>query len=186
MKVPSRFRKNEYCSLIIEFARILEPEVYCELGVYQCFTINRLLPYVGHAIGIDIADKRKHFDKTWKNWEFYKMDSEKFSGSYKGPLLDLVFIDADHAHESVLDDIHNLTPLIKPHTGILLLHDTYPIQEGLLHPGHCNDAWKAAKKIHQEFAEWEIVTIPKPWAGLSILRRTTEGSHGWMDCKRGV
>lgn len=182
IKVPGKYRKNEFVSFIIELARLMQPEVYCEVGVYQCHTINRLLPYVGKAIGIDIEDRLAHFDKSRRNWEFFKGTSDKFVNEYyKGPEIDLLFIDADHSRNSVLADLDLMEKLVRPWTGLVLLHDTYPIRRDLIQPGYCSDAWKAAKEIHKKMPQWEIVTLPGPWAGLSILRRLVEGKHGYMD-----
>lgn len=184
VKVPSRFRKNEYLALIIEMARVLEPDVYCELGIYEAYTFNRMLPYVGHGIGIDIRDKRVHITDTHDNWEFFKGTSKEFVEKYSGPKIDLLFIDADHTATAVIQDLENLKPHIKPETGMVLLHDTYPVRKDLIQPGYCGNAWEAAKEVHHSLRDsWEIVTIPEPWAGLSILRKLDNQCHGWMDRK---
>jgi hypothetical protein len=118
------------------------------------------------------------------NVEFFQMESEAFAITWKkrkDPTIDFLFIDADHRCESVLKDFNLLSPFVLLHTGLIFLHDTYPIKEELLDDGRCSTAWKAAREI-TDYADFEIVTLPGPWAGLSIIRKTN-GSHGWMDTK---
>lgn len=181
INVPSRYRKMEYLHLLIEMGRILQPEVYCELGTYKGFTFNRMLPYVGHAYGIDIKDYRRCMDTSRRNWEFYQGTSAQFAKQYQGEPIDMLFIDAHHSAQAVLNDVEAMQPLMRPNTGMVFLHDTYPIQKNLLQPSYCGDAWRAAKELHKNYPEWEIVTLPLPWAGLSIMRLLEDGCHGWME-----
>jgi hypothetical protein len=183
MKViaPKEYKQTEFVPLMIELAKLFKPSVYVELGVKKCYTFNRMLPYVKKGIGIDIKDCSNFIDKREYNWEFHHCNSIEFAKKYKGPEIDLLFIDADHSCKSVLEDINTMQPFVRPWTGLVLLHDTYPVEPGLLQKGYCHDAWKAANTIWSRMDCWEIVTLPGPWAGLSILRKLVDGKHGYMD-----
>ena len=54
MKTPPEYREMEFVGLLIELAKLFKPQIYVELGVKKGYTITRLAPYVGKAIGIDI------------------------------------------------------------------------------------------------------------------------------------
>ena len=183
MKViaPKKYKETEFVPLLIELAKLFQPGVYCELGVKKCYTFNRMLPYVGKGIAIDIQDCYDYINKSKRNWEFHQCDSKQFVEKYDGPMIDFLFIDANHSCKSVLEDLRLMKPLVKAWTGLVFLHDTYPVEPGLLQEGYCYDAWRAANTIWSREDCWEIVTLPGPWAGLSILRRLVDGKHGYMD-----
>lgn len=90
--------------------------------------------------------------------------------------FDVIFIDADHSYEAVLADLYGAWQLIAPTTGLILAHDTYPTNTGLVSPRYCGEAWRAVRDFKEQMgAECECVTLPGPWAGMSILRRVVPG-----------
>lgn len=183
IKTPKEYREMEHKNLLVEIAKLFKPETYMEIGVKKCYTFNSILPYVKKAVAVDIVNREKYIDystsvKIIKCW----LPSYDFSKIWKGD-IDLLFIDGNHHKESVLNDFYNFLPFVKKETGLIFLHDTYPIKRELIVDGYCSNAWEAAKEIRQEFSqvELEIITLPGPWAGLSMIRPLDKNKHGWMD-----
>jgi hypothetical protein len=178
---------QEFVPLIYFFVEMYEPDVYVEVGVEAGYTFNQISLFVKEAYAVDIkpmggiirADhvhtcqmSSEHFANKWKKGDFGK-DKK----------IDLLFIDADHRRNSVLLDFDLLSKFVTPGTGLVLLHDTYPSDEHLLRDGWCSNAWEAAEEIHtnkNRYGDWEIVTLPGPYAGLSILRNVSQGHLHWM------
>lgn len=191
IRTPKKYREMEFKNLLVEFANLLKPKVYVEIGIKKAYTFNAMVPLVEKAIGIDIDINCYDYMNISDKSRFFQGNSKQFVDSYieewRGKeIIDFLFIDGDHKYESVLKDFYALIPYVKTHTGLMFMHDTYPTNEKLLSNGYCSNAWKAANEIHQNFLfEIEIVTIPGPWAGLSILRKLGDTSstacHGWMD-----
>ena len=50
-------------------ARIMQPQVYVEIGIYEAATLNAVAKHCGHVVGIDINPGAKKFIKA-KNAEF--------------------------------------------------------------------------------------------------------------------
>jgi predicted O-methyltransferase YrrM len=177
MKTPNEYREMEFIELFIALARLFKPQTYVELGVKKGYTIRRMAPYVKHAIGIDIAPLEVNPD--WGNVTTIKSTTLDYAKSLAGrtPFIDMLFIDADHECGAVLNDFWAYFPYVRPGTGLILMHDTHPINQELLDPGYCHDAWIAAKQLSLRSTEnqYEIVTLPGPWAGLSIVRKL--GAH---------
>ena len=106
------------------------------------------------------------------------MPSDEFAKVWKDP-IDLLFIDGDHSKKQVLKDVDNIGKYVREGTGIILLHDTYPIDKKLLSESHCDSAWEAAAEIRRGYRrfQYEIMTFPGPWAGLSIMRKCSIDKH---------
>lgn len=173
-------KKQEYKDFIVELAKLFTPRLYVEIGCKKGYVLNEVAKYCEIAVGVDI---KIGFTKKSKNVVTYEMKSEEFSKRLtEEDKIDLLFIDADHSEKSVLNDFLKIGKFVIPETGLILLHDTFPINERLLKSDRCGSAWKTAKKIEEEFNRnyYEIVTLPGPWAGLSIVRKRL-GRHGWMD-----
>lgn len=180
MKTPKEYRNMEFRDLIIDLVTLLKPKSYLELGVKNGFTFNSISKLVDKAYGVDIV-KSSSVD-IGKNCEFFQFSTANFYSIFKprNEKIDFIFIDADHSSISVLNDVAMMKNFIRPYTGLIFLHDTFPVNFELLSEGYCFDAWKAAKQIKSD-PDLEIVTIPGPWAGLSILRFTPNNKFGWMD-----
>jgi predicted O-methyltransferase YrrM len=172
MHTPQEYREMEFIELFIALAKLYKPKVYVELGVKKGYTLKRMAPFVRQAIGIDIAPLAIDLP----NVKFVQSKTTEFAQSLAGrePFIDMLFIDADHAAKAVIEDFSAYFPYVKSGTGLILLHDTHPIKEELTEEGHCFDAWKAAAYL-RSITDCEIVTLPGPWAGLSICRKL--GAH---------
>ena len=173
-----RHRQMEFRELLVHLVKLLEPEVYCEIGTKDCYTFNAITPLVDYAVGVDPAGIHK---AKGSNFHLFEMTSDDFAHSYKGPKIDFLFIDGDHSRAQVMKDIRNLRKFVQDGTGLIFLHDTYPTNPTLEQKGYCHDAWKAADFYHTNGAmlNLEIVTIPGPYAGISIMRKRGEEHLHW-------
>ena len=186
IKTPHEYKEMEYIGILLELARLLKPKTYVEIGVKKAFTFNQMTGIIPECYGIDIdasCASRISYRKAEdvKRIHFHHGGSKTFA-SYATecavPLIDFLFIDGDHKWESVLKDLLALLPFVTPTTGLIFLHDTYPVCPELATSGYCSDAWRAARLIRLYYADRvEIVTLPGPWAGLSILRKVLRGQH---------
>lgn len=156
-----------------EFARLLDVHTYVEIGILNGDTIARIAPHVERAVGVDIRKPKR------TGFEFFHGTSSHFISQWNSQ-IDMLLIDGDHSKESVQSDFYGLIPYVTPNTGLVFLHDTYPVKPELLKPQFCGNAWEVAKEIRLR-KDIEIVTIPGPWAGLSIIRKLQNFKHGWMD-----
>ena len=161
---------QEFRELMLELIKLFAPHTYVEIGVQNGYTFNVLSPAIRRAVAVDIGDMSQIVDRP--NIEKYRMKSEEFAARWTDP-IDLLFIDADHKKESVLADFDNLSPFVPEGTGLILLHDTYPVTTRLLADDCCSNAWEAAWDIRKKrkYQNFEIVTLPGPYAGLSIIRK---------------
>lgn len=159
---------------MVEMVNLFEPHTYVELGVKRGYTFNTISPMVKRAIAVDMNGTK--YIKRLSNVETFDMTTYEFSKMWEDP-IDMLFIDACHDKDYVISDFVNIGKYVKEGTGLILMHDTYPVKEELLDKGYCSDAWEAAYTIHSHsmFDSYEIVTLPGPWAGLSIARRV--GTH---------
>lgn len=174
-----KFRHQEFTGLIRELIFLYSPDTYVEIGVQKGYNFNQVLHLVKRAVAVDVAPMPMIY--TTNNVETYQMDSVAFARQWTDP-IDLLFIDADHRKDSVLRDFDNLSPFVTPGSGLILLHDTYPSAEYLLADGYSSNAWEAAREIHlnPKYSDFEIVTLPGPYAGLSIIRKAEQHLH-WRD-----
>lgn len=168
MKTPKAFREMEFRGLINELIALFHPHTYVEIGVKNGWTFNEIAPQVRRAVAVDPAPMKEIHD--WPQVEKFRMTSAEFVKIWTDP-IDLLFIDGDHRKDAVLHDIYQVGDFVREGTGLILCHDTHPVREELLDDGHCSTAWKAVWEIRLNFPEYEVVTLPGPWAGLSILRR---------------
>lgn len=169
--------KQEHRDLIVELVKLFRPKVYVEIGARFGYCFNMAAKYCERSVAVDLRLKGI---KQNKGIECHQMDSKEFAKNWKDE-IDFLFIDADHNAKAVLTDFENLAPYVKEETGIVVLHDTFPINEELLAEDRCSDAWKVARKIHEsdKYKDYEICTLPGPNTGLSIIRKAKK--HGWMD-----
>lgn len=143
---------------------------YLELGCWRGACFNVIAPLAKEAYAVDIDNNYKYI-KSNKNLIWYHGRTTDFLRSHdKDKKFDLVFIDADHRHESSLNDFRLVSPLVNDN-GLILLHDTYPTSEELLSSHYCFDTYKTADYIRRNFnKEYEIVTLPF-YFGVSIVRK---------------
>lgn len=172
-------QKNmEFRDLMVELVRLFSPHTYVEVGVQRGFTFNTIAAMVPKAVAVDIQDMPRVIGRP--NVEKHVMPSAQFVAIWKEP-IDILFIDADHRKEAVLADFDVLSPFVREGSGLILLHDTHPVQESLLSDRFCSNAWEAAWTIrkNRKYSDFEIVTLPGPWAGMSIIRKAGRRHLSW-------
>ena len=165
------YKNMEFRELICELIRLFEPATYVEIGVQKGYTFNTVAPMVQKAVAVDINDMAAI--AAGPNVFKYQMTSLEFANKWTG-LIDLLFIDADHYKEAVLADFNALNKFVVEGSGLILLHDTHPVEESLLSDRFCSNAWEAAEEIRRNkhyTDDFEIITLPGPYAGLSIIRK---------------
>ena len=181
--------QNEHKPLIVELARLFKPRVYVELGISAGFVFNSVTPHVqNYAFGCDIDlskfNGKRNFELDKKSIQIFETSTQEAAKLWPQNLtIDLLFIDADHKAESVRRDFITWSKFVTPGTGLILLHDTYPIGPKYLKPGYCNDAWIVAAELWWSEQDFEIVTLPGPHAGLSIIRKRGKNHLHWMEGK---
>jgi cephalosporin hydroxylase len=151
--------------------KVIKPQVYLELGLYQCTLFNRIVPYADKLIGVDIEKSAGKYMKKSNKTEFFNVSTVEFADTIKNsPIkIDILFIDADHSREAVLTDFNNFFPFVTPH-GLILLHDSHPKDEDQCQPGYCGTGYQAIEELSRKKDEYEMMTIPVP-PGLTICRK---------------
>lgn len=178
-------KNTEFKNLFVELVNLYKPKVYMELGTKKCYIFNDVSRLVPTAIGIDCGGFPPNVNR--KNTYLYSMttdDAFKVIQTTISPEVDLLFIDACHEKNQVLKDFDNYSQFVKEGTGLILLHDTHPISKELIDPGYCHNAYEAAWEIRTNDKykkQFEIVTLPGPWFGLSIIRKATKQLELEMD-----
>lgn len=175
-----KIMKMEFVPLMKFLIEMYEPDIYVEIGIQHGETFNEISPLIKESHGVDInpMPRVKYND----NVHLHANGVVEFANNWDiNKQIDLLFIDGDHKKESVLRDFDLLSPFVSPQTGLILLHDAYPSEPYLIKPGWCHNAWEAARTIHTNhlYKDWEIITLPGPYAGLSIIRNATNHLH-WM------
>jgi len=174
---------QEFRPLMMELVKLYKPQTYVEVGVKHGYTFNWIAPMVPRAVGIDNRNVEKYINRN-PGAEFHCVDSQEFAKTWKDP-IDLLFIDADHRFESVLKDFNAWSKFLTYGTGLCLLHDTHPMTERFLEDDRCSSAWRFAHVMRASEAynqHFEIVTLPGPVAGLSIVRRIDWERHlSWKE-----
>lgn len=177
-----KMRNQEFVPLMKILIEFYQPDIYAEIGVQKGITFNQISPLVKEAFAVDIAPMPNVHRA--ENVHVCQQPSSEFAKQWDpNKKIDLLFIDGDHRKEAVLSDFDLLSPFVTPGTGLILLHDTYPSAPHMLADGYCSNAWEAAREIHRnrkKYEDFEIVTLPGPFAGLSIIRYAPKHLH-WME-----
>lgn len=157
-------------------AKHLNPKVYVELGVgYVSIEVfNKMITTIPNAEkwGVDIVDLAPYIHKG-ANVNFYHGTTVDFLENWtrnKAQTIDLMFIDADHSANAVLTDVSLAWPLITPDTGIMVLHDTWPISKDWTGPEKSGDCFKVPRQLKDDYDDMEILTVPVPH-GLTLIRK---------------
>ncbi|GIP15717.1 hypothetical protein J40TS1_13590 [Paenibacillus montaniterrae] len=162
---------NWHHGFILELARIVQPKVYVELGIYTCQLFNSMIPYAEQLVGVDIDSGAGSHMQDLPKTRFFHGTTQQFAEELqKQPLaIDLLFIDADHSKEAVLEDFRSFFPYVVPH-GLILLHDTHPGSTGRMDPRLCGTAYQAIEELARETDAFEMMTIPVD-PGLTLCRK---------------
>lgn len=171
---------NWHEDFIVHLASLVRPKVYVELGLFQCALFNRIIPYAEQLIGVDIRAEAGQYMHHSLNARFVKATTQEFAKELKvNPLqINMLFIDADHSKEAVLQDFKNFFPFVAPH-GLILLHDTHPKNEEMMNPGLSGTACQAVEILSKDTGAYELMTIPVS-PGLTICRKR-QTQLSWME-----
>lgn len=146
----------------------LKPENYLELGVRDGINFVTLSKFCKKSTGVDICPARFMLED---NMNYYNTSTDNYFALLdKNEQFDAVFIDADHSHEQSLKDFLNVKDRIID-DGFIFLHDTYPYDSMMFDVSLCNDVYKTALYIKQNFCnEFECLTLPfNP--GVTIVKK---------------
>jgi predicted O-methyltransferase YrrM len=87
--------------------------------------------------------------------------------------FDIIFIDADHNFNQVKIDFENSLKILNEF-GIIILHDTDPIDRRLLNNTYCSDSYKIVDYIYKNHPELDIITLPIHETGMSLVMRKND------------
>lgn len=175
IKIP---KNTDITPLIVTLTKLYHPHTYMELGTKRGYTFNQIAPLVPRAVAVDQdGESLRKYITDLPHVERYHNTTDQLADMWSDP-IDMLFIDANHEWGQVLKDVNQFLPFLKVGTGLMLLHDTYPIHYELEAPGYCHNAWVAAHLLRTLMARvLEIVTLPGPYFGLSIIRKIDRDKH---------
>lgn len=159
---------SHHSDLIVQLVQSVNCKTYIELGIYDGSTLSRVAQFVPRVIGVDIKDIRhnKHVG------EFHLKTTQEFFKDFKDT-ADVIFIDADHSFESVKVDFESSLNILNEF-GIIILHDTDPIDIKYLSSGYCGDSYKMIDWLKLNHPELDVLTLPVSEAGLTIVKRNND------------
>ncbi|KGK85746.1 methyltransferase [Desulfosporosinus sp. HMP52] len=163
---------NWHEDFIVNLVSLVRPKIYVELGIYHCALFNRLIPFTEKLIGVDISAEAGDYMQKSSKTSFFNGTTQEFAEEVRSnPFqIDMLFIDADHSKEAVLQDFKDFFPFVAPH-GLILLHDTHPGNEQMMQPEWCGTAYLAIEQLLREAgSSYELMTIPLS-PGLTICRK---------------
>lgn len=156
--------------LLEKISKAMQPDVYVELGVYLGKCFNMVSAHASEAWAVDIEDVG---ETIRRGANFYKGTTKDFSEHWNDNIkkhIDLIFIDADHSKEAVLNDVVNFLPWLKVDTGLMVLHDTWPKNKMETSPKYSGNAYLVPPIVKNLFGvNTEILTFPY-LCGLTFIR----------------
>lgn len=162
---------NWHEDFITKLASIVRPKVYVELGVAYCALFNRVIDFANQLTGVDINENACKYMSKSPKVRFFHGTTQDFAKELEAhPLkIDMLFIDADHSKEAVLQDFRDFFPFIAQH-GLILFHDSHPGNEGMIQPYSCGNVYQAIEELSKKTELYEMMTIPIS-PGLTICRK---------------
>lgn len=153
-------------------ASVYKPKVYVELGLYTGETISKVRPFIGNGYGVDMVPNESLENlKSYSNLTIVYSTTNQFFETFNEG-IDMAFIDADHCYESAKIDVENVYKRLNP-GGIILMHDTDPESDRLIHPGYCGDSYRIVKDLENN-PDINCLTIPITEAGLTIISKKND------------
>lgn len=175
--VPPPIETIPHIAFLKMFASIIQPKVYIEYGVRSGTSFNAVIaetrPFGSRCIGVDLSV----IENKNSNGEYYQMATDTFADEILPSLnlvVDMIFIDACHEEAQVFRDFEKIFPYVAE-DGLILFHDTYPLNDMFSGPSWCDNAYLAVWKIRtSEYYKQraEIITLPVH-PGLTIVRKST-------------
>ena len=164
-----QYKKTEHYSNLIKWlVKLTNCQKYLEIGVSTGDNIYEIRYEVDFCECVDTVDNLSNKDKIKFNLESSDNFFVKNSNIY-----DIIFIDGDHSFEQVKVDFENALKVLNKY-GIIILHDTDPIEEFLLQASYCNDSYKIVDYIYENHSELNIITLPIHETGLSLVMRKSD------------
>lgn len=174
VKAKQKFQRSvEHKNLILSLADIFQFETYVHAGLKKANAdfFNSMAKKVGVAYAVD--QKPMKFVQDRSNVFVQQMPFDLFINTWDHS-IDLMFIDGvggDRCNQ-IMGIVDLALPYLKTQTGLMLIHDTFPVRKSLLSSDDCSDAWQVAKIIREgkKYKDFESLTLPGPWHGLTIIR----------------
>ena len=164
--------RSWHASLIGDIAKHIRPSAYLELGVYRGETYRKVSKWSAVSVGLDIDPIAIKSISRIRNSIAVLGSISALAGRSDLPeSYDLIFIDADHAKESVVSDFKATSSLLRVN-GLILLHDTWPRDELFTSPAFCGTAYLAVGELRVLFPDWSFVTLPAH-PGLTFCQRNS-------------
>jgi len=157
--------KDTYRSLIYNLLYLTNCKRYLELGVEQSYRLNEVKNIVDKCVGVDISNLDGFDDGV----DFYNMSTDDFFNQNQEK-FDVVFIDAEHDYEQVKKDFENSLKILNEF-GVIILHDTDPIDLRLLTGMFCSDSFRIVNYVYKNHPELNIITLPIHETGLSLVMK---------------
>lgn len=159
---------HDHMALVEHLAQWLKPELYLEIGVLNGESMKRVQNYASECYGVDVTFSHKNYNS---NVKLFEMTSDQFFDNlHPSTVFDMVFIDGLHEKSQVYKDFLNVKDRVIA-DGLVILHDTVPMDKSMTEPWFCHDAWEAMLRIKMEFRnDWEILSLPfNP--GITVMRK---------------
>ena len=175
--VPPPVETIPHIAFLQLLASIIHPRVYIEYGVRNGHSFNAMIEatreFQTRCIGVDLTlIENKH-----QLGEYYRLSTDEFADIILPGLevvVDMVFIDACHAKEHAFKDFEKIFPYVAE-DGLIVMHDTYPLNEMYTSPNWCDTSYLAAWEIRNNphyKDRSESITLPVH-PGLTIIRKST-------------
>jgi hypothetical protein len=169
-------------NIMNEMLRMKKNLTYIEFGVrwgdnfYDISLLNKNGTNIGVDINLMYMDKViPVLDNQNINYKFYEMSTDKFCNTLLPELIpDIVFIDADHKADTVIQDFEYTFKHLSIN-GYIILHDTYPCSPEFLDKNASYDCYKTPLYIKEKYIKnrlnkLELLTLPLN-PGVSIIRK---------------
>lgn len=169
---PPLKREGKYhIDFIVHLAQIMQPMSYLEVGIFQSGLFNKMIPFAEQCTAVDIDPNLKKYINPSQKVTFFGIPSKDFWNLARANEFeyDFIFVDGDHSKEAVEADFLGALSVLR-NDGILLLHDTYPMDVSATSSERCGDGFKAIWKLGKQQRDYELMTIPVH-PGLTIVRK---------------
>ena len=175
-ELSDRKKLDHYSNLIKWIAKLTNCKRYLEIGVNTGENIYDIRYNVDICEGVDVNDNI--LDKD--NIIFNHMSSDEFFQKNTN-IYDIIFIDGDHSFDQVKIDFENSLKVLNKY-GIIILHDTDPMEQFLTNSIYCKDAYKIVDYIYEHHSELNIITFPIHETGLSfVMRKEDRRMHNFVE-----
>lgn len=179
--------QDDHYVLIPQLLYMLDAKKYLELGVQFGGSLvpaaKKLREMHGSdyvAVGVDIAATPQLMDNINDDpllFQFHEESTASFFATHAQQYgeFDVIFIDACHKYEAVKHDFWGAFACLKDQ-GVIVMHDNWPGEPGLLDQYHCDDSWRFADEISRSVEyrdQLEFMTLPYS-PGLSLCRKRNQ------------